>query len=53
MFSQFLDENDLVDKQMKTNKEQVDALIELLNSFTAMIYSVMCKDTIHKKVHEI
>ena len=27
--------------------------MELPNSFTAMIYPVMCKDTVHKKVHKI
>ena len=55
VFSQFLDEYDLVDKWMETTKEQVYALTELLNWSAVMIYSVMCKDTIHKwkkwKIH--
>ena len=51
--NQFLSKHDLTKLPFNTNEEQVESLKELLNSFTAMLYSVMCKDHVPKKTHDL
>ena len=51
--NQFLSKHDLTKLPFNTTEEQVESLKELLNSFTAMLYSVMCKDHVPKKTHDL
>ena len=49
----FLESHSLPEACNTTTEEHVVAFVEVVHSFTAMIYSVMCKDMVHKKKHEI
>ena len=53
LFRQFTSQYDLVTHRDDTTSDQVKALTQLMHSFTAMMYSVMCKDKVHKKRHDI
>ena len=53
LFIQFTKKYDIATHRVDTTMEQVIALTQVLHSFTAMVYSVMCKDKTHKKRYGI